>query len=99
MTCQDCEKPFTEVIDFLVATSIWNYVIAGERETTYTIRRGLFSTDERPRVEGLGGVVCLACFDKRARALGISYRESLVVFGIDCWMGKEPPQAMPLEPA
>lgn len=94
MTCQDCERPFSEVIDFLVATPIWNYVISGgtARETMYTIREGLFpeagaAGELYPRVEGLGGVLCLACFDKRARELGINYRESLVVFGIECWMG------------
>ena len=92
MTCQDCKRPFTEVIDFLVATPIWNYVMAGQTETTYTIRQGLFpeagpAGELYPRVEGVGGVVCLACFDSRARELGINYRESLIVFGVDCWMG------------
>lgn len=87
MTCQDCERPFSEVIDFLVATPIWNYVMAGEETTTYTMRPGLFDQEIYPRVEGVGGVVCLACFDIRARKLGVNYRESLVVFGIDCWMG------------
>ena len=91
MTCQDCERPFTEVMDFLVATPIWNYVMAGQGETTYTVREGLFpgtvAGELAPRVEGVGGVVCLACFDKRARELGINYRESLVVFGVGCWMG------------
>lgn len=87
MTCQDCERPFSEVIDFLVATPIWNYVMGGERTTTYTIREGLFDKEQYPRVEGVGGVVCLACFDRRAKALRIFYRDCLVVFGIDCWMG------------
>jgi hypothetical protein len=87
MTCRDCKRPFSEVMDFLVATPIWNYVMAGEEQTTYTIRTGLFDKELYPRVEGAGGVVCLACFDKRARALGVNYRESLVVFGVDCWMG------------
>jgi hypothetical protein len=91
VSCQDCKHPFTEVMDFLVATPIWNYVMAEQRETTYTIREGLFpdtvAGELYPRVEGVGGVVCLACFDKRARDLGINYRESLLVFGVDCWMG------------
>lgn len=95
-TCRDCEHPFSEVIDFLVATPIWNYVMARETTTTYTIRPGLFDQTAYPRVEGAPGVVCLACFDKRARELGIPYRESLTVFGIDCWMGYDLPEQMPL---
>jgi hypothetical protein len=82
-------------MDFLVATPIWNYVMGGVTETTYTIREGLFDQTLAPRVEGIGGVVCLACFDKRARALGVPYRESLIVFGSGCWMGYET-IAMPL---
>lgn len=103
MTCDDCGRGFDEVIDFLVATPIWNYVMAGERETTYTIRPGLFpdagaAGEVYPRVEGAGGVVCLVCFDKRARECGINYRESLIVFGIDCWMGYDRDVRMPLTP-
>ena len=79
-------------MDFTVATSIWNYVMAGEETTTYTIRPGLFDKSLYPRVEGVGGVVCLACFDKRARACGVSYQDSLVLYGIDCWMGSQKPQ-------
>lgn len=85
--CQDCQRPDTECIDFLVATPIWNYVMGAQKETTYTIREGLFDKTAYPRVEGYGGVVCLACFDIRARDLGIPYRESLIVFGVGCWMG------------
>lgn len=95
MSCGDCNRPFTEVIDFLVATPIWNYVMAAQRETVYTIRKGLFDERMEPRVEGAGGVVCLACFDKRARDLGIEYRQSLVVFGVDCWMGGHYSDGMP----
>jgi hypothetical protein len=97
-TCGDCGRLDSEGIDFLVATPIWNYVMAGQAETTYTIREGLFDKTHYPRVEGVGGVVCLACFDKRARDLGIPYRESLVVFGVGCWMGYDvaPAGQMPL---
>lgn len=95
MTCQDCNRPFTEVIDFLVATPIWNFVMSGEITTSYTIREGLFDKTLYPRVEGVPGVVCLACFDKRAKELHIPYYDSIIVFGIDCWMGAVTPQ-MPL---
>lgn len=87
MTCQDCSRGFDEVIDFLVPDPIWNYVMGGVTETTYTIRPGLFDKRLMPRSEGGGGVVCLACFDKRARELGVSYRDSVIVFGVECWMG------------
>jgi hypothetical protein len=87
MICTDCRRPFSEVIDFLVADAIWNYVMAGQKSTTLVIREGTYDKRLAPRSEGVGGVVCLACFDKRARQMNIEYRQHLVVFGIDCWMG------------
>lgn len=96
MMCDDCHRPFSEVIDFLVADVIWNYVMAGQESTTLTIRKGLFDERLAPRSEGVGGVVCLACFDKRARALNIEYRQHLVVLGIECWMGGSFEDGMPV---
>lgn len=98
MTCQDCERGFDEVMDFLVADPIWNYVISnGECEQTIqTIRVGLFDERLMARSEGLGGVLCLACFDKRARALRVEYREHVLVFGINCWMGGHYNDGLPL---
>ena len=96
MTCRDCERPFSEVMDFLVDTATWNYVMADVERTTYTVRAGLFEDRLSPRVEGVGGVVCLACFDKRARDKGIEYRDSVVVLGVDCWMGGHFNGPMPL---
>lgn len=96
MTCGDCKRGFDEVMDFLVATPVWNYVMAGEQTTMYTIREGLFDKRKQPRCEGVGGVVCLACFDKRARALGMEYREHVLVFGVDCWMGGHYNDGLPL---
>lgn len=87
MYCKDCGRPFTEVIDFLVADVIWNYVMAGQTSTVITIRAGLHDERLMPRSEGVGGVVCLACFDKRAREKNIEYRDHLVVLGTECWMG------------
>lgn len=96
MVCGDCDRPFTEVIDFLVADAIWNYVMAGQKSTTLTIREGLFDKRLMPRSEGVGGVVCLACFDIRARGLKVEYRDHLVVLGIDCWMGGSYTDGMPV---
>lgn len=96
MTCGDCKRGFSEVMDFLVADPIWNFVMAGEHQTTYTIREGLFDKRFMARSEGVGGVVCLACFDKRARAAGVEYREHVLVFGVNCWMGGRYNDGMPL---
>ena len=96
MTCGDCKRGFDEVMDFLVADPIWNYVMRGQEQTTYTIRPGLFDKRLMARSEGVGGVVCLACFDWRARALGIEYREHVLVFGVECWMGGLYNDGMPL---
>lgn len=85
--CHDCESPFTEVFDFLVSTAVWNFVMAGQEQTTYTIRKGLYDQKLAPRVEGVAGVVCLACFDKRARKVGFDYSDYVTILGIDCWMG------------
>lgn len=87
MTCQDCKRSFDEVIDFLVSTAIWNYVMGRQETTEYTLRRGTHDPALAPRCEGVGGVVCLACFDKRARALNVPYAEYVTVLGIGCWMG------------
>lgn len=59
-----------EYMDFLVSNRTWNLVIAG------------VCSDR----EGVGGVVCLECFDHRARVAGVEYRDEVVVFGTDCWM-------------
>jgi hypothetical protein len=71
MTCHDC----------------WNFVMGGLDKTPTQVRLGLYEQRWRPRAEGVGGVVCLSCFDKRARALNIEYRDHLVLFGHDSWMG------------
>lgn len=72
MTCQDCNR--ADGIDFLVATPLWNRALTGEDWPN--------GPDDK---EGVGGVLCLACFDKRAAAMQIPYRDRLVVFGIHAW--------------
>lgn len=56
-------------LDFLVSNRIWNLVMAG---VPY-------------EGEGVGGVVCLSCFDARARAAGVPYHDHLVVLGAQAW--------------
>jgi hypothetical protein len=92
MTCHDCWRHFGTGLlgggmDFLVSTTIWNFVMGGLDTTPTQVRLGLYEQRWRPRAEGVGGVVCLSCFDKRARALNIEYRDHLVLFGHDSWMG------------
>lgn len=72
MTCRDCNR--VDGIDFLVATPIWNLVMTAEEWP---------NGEDDP--EGVGGVLCLACFDKRACAYGVEYRDRLVIFGMFAW--------------
>lgn len=71
--CRNCGR--VDGIDFLVATPIWNLVLTGEE----------WPEPERDK-EGVGGVLCLACFDALACAAGVEYRDRLVVFGRFAWM-------------
>lgn len=100
MTCKDCGAQGDDLYDFLVATPIWNYVMSGQEETTLTVRDGLFPETHAgrlmPRSEGVGGVVCLLCFDRRAREMGIEYRQSLIALGGSCWMGGHFEDGLPL---
>lgn len=57
-------------LDFLVSNRCWNAVMIG------------VDSDG----EGAPGVLCLECFDARARAAGVEYRDHLVVFGRGAWM-------------
>lgn len=100
MTCKDCWRHFEDgwrggALDFLVATAIWNFVMADQHVTSYIVKLD-YSGVPRPQSEGVGGVVCLACFDRRARAMGVEYRDHLVVFGTDCWMGGRYAGGIPL---
>lgn len=70
--CEDCGD--VGGVDFLVATPIWNLVLTGKMEPE----------PERGR-EGVGGVLCLSCFDSRACAAGVAYHDRLVVFGRHSW--------------
>jgi hypothetical protein len=50
---------------------IWNFVVTGERETTYTVRAGTAGGPVEERAEGVGGILCLHCFDRLALERGI----------------------------
>lgn len=101
MTCKDCWRNFGNgptggAMDFLVSTTIWNFVMGGLDTTATRIRATAWDPQFKPRAEGVGGVVCLECFDRRARALGVVYRDHLVLFGHDCWMGGSYERGCPL---
>lgn len=71
-TCKDCWR--SDGIDFHVADETWVKVTAG----------CLW------RVPGLGAVaspvLCLPCFDRRARSAGVPYTDTLVVLGVESWL-------------
>jgi hypothetical protein len=57
----------------------------------YNYEQGRF----RKNTEGVGGVLCLACFDSRACATQVNYRDHLVVFGRHSWMCADYEGGMP----
>lgn len=66
-----CGRPVGVV--WHASTGIWNYIVTGQDQTTYTIREGAaagcYSVEEC--AEGAGGVLCLDCFHRFARERGI----------------------------
>ena len=52
-------------------TGIWNYVVAEREQTIYTVRTGTAGGPVEERAEGIGGVLCLACFDAFAQQRGV----------------------------
>jgi hypothetical protein len=86
MKCNNCGAEGDALFDFYVPEPVWNYVMAGQVETTLAIREGLFDRALKPRAEGVGGVVCLPCFDGLARDRRIDYRDGLIVMGGGSWL-------------
>lgn len=86
-TCKDCWR--NDGLDFHVTTEVWNAVVAPRYET-YTGPSGLpwtRPTDLTSYVrEGWPGVLCLACFDKRAERRGVNYMNAVRVHGSRWWM-------------
>jgi hypothetical protein len=87
MTCDNCGR--ADGIDFLVSTKTWNRVMM---QTDFTNVEGLSD------IEGVGGVLCLSCFDALAAALGVEYRDEVVVFGRFAWMAGTYTGGMPENP-
>jgi hypothetical protein len=52
-------------------SGIWNYVVAGQYQTTYTVREGAAGGPVMERSEGVGGVLCPGCFDRLAQERGL----------------------------
>ena len=50
---------------------VWNYVVTGQPQTVYTVRKGAAGGPVEERAEGVAGVPCLACFDREARERGV----------------------------
>lgn len=67
-----CGRPVGVV--WRAPTGIWNYVVAGQYYTVYTVREGAAGGPVMERSEGAGGVLCLACFDRLAQEQGVPLR-------------------------
>lgn len=67
-----CGRPVAVV--WHAETAIWNYVVTGQDQTTYTVREGAAGGPVMERAEGVGGVLCLTCFDRFAREVGVALR-------------------------
>lgn len=69
---QGCGRPVGVI--WRAPTSIWNYVVAGQDQTVYTVREGLLGGPVMERSEGVVGVLCIACFDLLAQERGLPLR-------------------------
>ena len=67
--CRSCGQPNAQT--WFASEGLWNYVVAGQTHTTYEMRRGVFDGRLAERSEGVGGIRCIPCFDREARAAGI----------------------------
>lgn len=67
-----CGRPIGPL--WRVSTPLWNFVVAGIDQTVLTVRPGAATKDLAPRSEGVGGILCLSCFDRAAEDRGMGYR-------------------------
>lgn len=67
-----CGRPVGTV--WRASSGVWNYVVTGQEQTTYTVRAGAAGGPVEERAEGVGGVLCLNCFDRFARECGVHLR-------------------------
>lgn len=56
-----------------VPTPLWNFVVADIGQTVLTMRPGAVIHDLAPRSEGVGGILCLSCFNRAANDKGVTY--------------------------
>jgi hypothetical protein len=86
-TCKDCWRG--DGLDFHVPTDVWNAVVVPQYET-FLGPSGIAMTrptDLEPyRQEGWPGVLCLECFDRRAKARGVDYSGVLAIMGHHAWL-------------
>lgn len=66
-----CGRPIGPL--WRVPTPLWNFVVAGIDQTILTVRPGAAANDLAPRSEGVGGILCLTCFDRAAKDRGVTY--------------------------
>lgn len=59
-----CGRPVGVV--WRAPTGIWNYVVASQDVTAYTVRKGAAGGPREERAEGVGGTLCLDCFTRFA---------------------------------
>lgn len=71
-TRRGCGRPVGVV--WRAPSGIWNYVVAGQQQTVYTVREGAAGGPVEERAEGLGGILCLQCFDDLAQECGVPLR-------------------------
>lgn len=67
-----CGRPVGLV--WRTSSGVWNYVVAGQQQTAYTVRKGAAGGPFMERAEGVGGVLCLRCFDRFARERDVHLR-------------------------
>lgn len=66
-----CGRPIGPL--WRVPTPLWNFVTAGIDQTVLTVRPGAATPALAPRSEGVGGILCLACFTRAAEDRGLTY--------------------------
>lgn len=65
-----CGRPVRPFV-WRAPSGIWNFVVALQDQTVYTVREGAAGGRIEERAEGVGGVLCPACFDDLARERGL----------------------------
>lgn len=69
MIRRGCGRPVGVV--WRATSGVWNYVVTGQDQTVYTVREGAAGGPVGERAEGVGGILCLRCFDRFAQERGV----------------------------